>query len=73
MAAGHKCVLAMTDSALERAGRTVKTEGKEGTASRGGEKKRLQSLVRERVVESESIEGNAQHTISQTQKCCSVL
>lgn len=30
---------AMRDSALERAGRNVKTEGREGTAPRGGEKK----------------------------------
>lgn len=53
---------AMRDSTLEKAGRKVQTEGKDGTASRGGEKKRLQSLIRERGG-SESVEGNAQYEI----------
>lgn len=70
-AAGHRCVLATRDRALERTGMNVETEGKEGTASRGGEKKRQQSLIRERV-KKESMEGNAQYTMFQTQKCCSV-
>jgi len=71
VAAGHRCVLAMRDSALERADRDVKTEGKQGTESRGSEKKRLQSLIREGGG-SESVEGNAYYTIFQSQKCCSV-
>lgn len=69
LAAGHRCVLALRDNALVRAGRNVKTEGKDGTASGGVEEKRLQTLIR---AGSESVEGNAQYTIFQTQKCCSV-
>lgn len=44
LAAECRYVLTIRDSALERAGRNVKTEGKEGI---GIEKKRLQSPIRE--------------------------